>query len=122
MAIGLSIPLNDDIRAGADSPAKLHKQSAAKSWTIFDTNSGAPVEADSFNVSNYIDNGTGNYSVDHTNSFTLAKRVCLGSSQSSFNRATYSLSASRTQILVSSNSFVPVDDVNISILCHGDLA
>ena len=57
--------------AAGTGPVTLTKQSAAKAWLNFN-GTGTIAARDSFNVASLVDNGSGNYSVNFSNSFSNA--------------------------------------------------
>ena len=57
------------VAADGTSPVTLTKQSAPKAWVNFNGNSTIAAR-DSFNNSSLTDNGTGDYSVNYTNSLS----------------------------------------------------
>ena len=58
--------------AAGTGPVTLTKQSAAKAWVNFD-GTGTPATTYSFGVSSLDDNGTGNYDVNYTNTFSNSR-------------------------------------------------
>jgi hypothetical protein len=60
--------------ANGTDPVTLTKQSAAKAWVNFN-GSGTVAIRDSQGVSGLIDNGTGDYTVSYSNSFSAAEYV-----------------------------------------------
>lgn len=58
--------------AAGTGPATLTGQSAAKAWFDLD-GTGTAALNDSFNVSSVTDNGTGDYTLNFSNSFALAQ-------------------------------------------------
>lgn len=59
----------DTIQNTSGGAATLTKQSAAKAWVNFD-GTGTIAARDSFNVSSLDDDGTGNYGVNFSSSFS----------------------------------------------------
>lgn len=76
-------------------PVALTKQSAAKTWVNFD-GSGTVSIRDSINISSLTDNGTGQYTLGFTNSFTdtnyspAALNGTSNGSSATFPQETYS--------------------------------
>ena len=100
-----------------------------KAW-IHLTGSGTPAAADSFNVASVTDTATGRYTINISTDFGNANYTCAGMSG---NDGT--TTGDRGQVIdltptagafalrnIDTDSTNPVDDTNILLNFHGDLA
>jgi len=105
------------------------QQGLCKAW-IHLTGSGTPAAADSFNVASVTDTGTGRYTINIATDFGNANYTCAGMSG---NDGT--TTGDRGQVIdltptagafalrnIDTDSTNPVDDTNILLNFHGDLA
>jgi len=105
------------------------QQGLCKCW-IHLTGSGTPAAADSFNVASVTDTGTGRYTINIATDFGNANYTCAGMSG---NDGT--TTGDRGQVIdltpttgafalrnIDTDSTNPVDDTNILLNFHGDLA
>ena len=118
-----------DIRANTISdaagtgPIDLYKQSAAKAWARFN-GAGTAAIGDSFNIASLTDNGTGNYELTVTSSFSSSN---VSTTAAQFDDGggeapTYAASASAIIVQFFNGSTVLTDGGNLSSTAHGDLA
>ena len=56
------------------------QQGLAKTWVNFDGTASGAASRDSFNVSGMTDNGTGDYTISHSNDFANANYSTVGAS------------------------------------------
>jgi len=105
------------------------QQGLCKAW-IHLTGSGTPAAADSFNVASVTDTATGRYTINISTDFGNANYTCAGMSG---NDGT--TTGDRGQVIdltptagafalrnIDTDSTNPVDDTNILLNFHGDLA
>ena len=105
------------------------QQGLCKAW-IHLTGSGTPAAADSFNVASITDTATGRYTINIATDFGNANYTCAGMSG---NDGT--TTGDRGQVIdltptagafalrnIDTDSTNPVDDTNILLNFHGDLA
>ena len=117
--------LNVDTIAAKDgtSAATLTKQSAAKAWTNYGA-SGTTFN-DSFNASGAVDNGTGNYTISYTNSFSDANNAPQMSSTDVTEvgaEAQADITASSVKIRTHNSGGSVVDRDYVGLAGFGDLA
>jgi hypothetical protein len=99
----------------------------AKAWVNFN-GTGTIAARDSENVSSLTDNGTGNYTVNFSNSFDATNFVTSGgAAQNTTDPYRYvgfflHTSASFTKFVVLFDSTSTVDPEYCGIIAHGDLA
>ena len=128
-----------DIRANTISdaagtgPIDLYKQSAAKAWINFD-GTGTPAARNSLNFSSITDSGTGDFTVNLTNSFSAADYAILVTADRGGNAGilTSHLPGDNGTLLVSSfevrtfsgtsYALSAVDQDGNYATAHGDLA
>jgi hypothetical protein len=117
-------------------PATLTGQHAAKVWSNLN-GTGTIAERDSFNISGYVDNGTGDYTFTLTNNMSDVNYITSSLTCSRLvgdvqrNPAVYGSDAAgpldtttgHQRILTGDTaSGTPTDTPHISMLLHGDLA
>ena len=115
--------------ASGNGPINLHKQSAAKAWVQFKGTSTVVIEG-SQHVSNVVDNGTGDYTVNLTNSFSNTNYAYAGmGGQNTTSLVCVTQPRNLTAPTVSSIRHQTaridatlVDPRVVSIIYHGDLA
>ena len=74
----LAINTIERLTGGGSVPVQTVLQGTAKAW--FNLNgTGTIAERDSFNISSYVDNGTGDYSVNFTTAFPSVNWMAAGS-------------------------------------------
>jgi hypothetical protein len=116
--------LRADTITGSDGtgPVTLTKQSAAKAWANYAHATGL---RESFNISTFTDNGTGDYSLSLTSSFSNANYAVGGISISGGDRTVVLDTASTASIIRTNNydtSAGSAIDGEASFSAHGDLA
>ena len=103
-------------------PVELTKQSAAKAWANYAHSTGIN---ENLNVSTFTDNGTGDYSLSLTNSFSNAN-YAVGATARSGGDRTVVLDSSSTASVVRTNLYVTssgaTTDGDATMSAHGDLA
>ena len=108
--------------AAGTGPIALTKQSAAKAWANYAHSTGLN---DSFNFSTFTDNGTGDYSLSLTSSFSNAN-YAVGSTSRSGGGRTNVLDSASTASVVRTNLYVTssgaTTDGDATLIAHGDLA
>ena len=107
-------------------PVALTKQFASKAWVNFN-GTGTIASRDSFNVSGLVDDGTGQYTANLTNSFGAADFAVSGTSgnNTSFTFTTApsgTVVAGSISAYTSGSSFALADNSTVSLLGYGDLA
>lgn len=109
-------------------PVTLTKQSAAKAYASVDQTNGGASLLKSFNVTSVTDNGTGEFSLSFTSSFSDGNYVTSGSTGDkdygfSYRAvAVFAPTASSARYAVSNTStLVAVDNYGYATI-HGDLA
>jgi hypothetical protein len=116
-------------------PATLTGQHAAKVWSNLN-GTGTIAERDSFNISGYVDNGTGDYTFTLTNNMSDANYAATVTAHQSDNiarhihsakleagaRATSSLTIQAVQNETGTGVAFVDDADEVAILSHGDLA
>lgn len=99
----------------------------AKAWIIFDGTSGSiGTGAASHNVSSVTDNGTGDYTISFTTSFSSSNFCAVGSAYQgsgpvycTVNPKTYATGSVRVEVAdVVSDSLK--DATNVNVVCYGD--
>ena len=103
-------------------PATLTGQSAAKAWTCLD-GTGTISGLNDFNVSSYTDNGTGDYDIHLTNSFSDAdycQTACAINDISRQKGTGQDASTMRVETAVYTSA--PIDDGHAMAAGFGDLA
>ena len=111
------------------SPVTLTKQSAAKAWVNFN-GSGTVAIRDSENVTSILDEGTGDYTVNFTNSMANANYNSVASGQQALGNANRELripgdtspTTSAVQLWTITSAPTLIDFTFVSVLNHGDLA
>lgn len=117
----------DVIQTAAAGPVELTGQSAAKAWSNLN-GTGTIAERDSFNVSSYTDNGTGDYTVNFTNAFGAADFAGSGIAGRDTEASCYMemvglTSTSSLNVQSRRNSDNNISDrPYMMTACHGDLA
>jgi hypothetical protein len=116
------------VAADGTSPVTLTKQSAAKAWVNFDS-TGTIAARNSLNVSSLTDNGTGDYDVNVSSSFTAVDysiNVSLYPSASWNQQPSIQNPANNTTSLFSifsaSTAGTKYDTQLVTASTHGDLA
>ena len=116
------------VASDGTSPVTLTKQSAAKSWVNFDS-TGTIAARNSLNVSSLTDNGTGDYDVNVSSSFTAVDysiNVSLYPSASWNQQPSIQNPANNTTSLFSifsaSTAGTKYDTQLVTASTHGDLA
>jgi len=110
------------------SPVTLTKQSAAKAFVRYDASSGAAVADSSLNLASITDNGTGNYTMVFSSSFsngefafTTGTSVFGADGRIMFN-SNDAPAAGSFRVATQNSSFSNTDVANASCTFHGDLA
>jgi hypothetical protein len=116
------------VASDGTSPVTLTKQSAAKAWVNFDS-TGTIAARNSLNVSSLTDNGTGDYDVNVSSSFTAVDysiNVSLYPSASWNQQPSIQNPANNTTSLFSifsaSTAGTKYDTQLVTASTHGDLA
>jgi len=116
------------VASDGSSPVTLTKQSAAKAWVNFDS-TGTIAARNSLNVSSLTDNGTGDYDVNVSSSFTAVDysiNVSLYPSASWNQQPSIQNPANNTTSLFSifsaSTAGTKYDTQLVTASTHGDLA
>ena len=116
------------VATDGSSPVTLTKQSAAKAWVNFDS-TGTIAARNSLNVSSLTDNGTGDYDVNVSSSFTAVDysiNVSLYPSASWNQQPSIQNPANNTTSLFSifsaSTAGTKYDTQLVTASTHGDLA
>ena len=107
--------------ANGTDPVTLTKQSAAKAWLY--RSSGGLIET--FSISSYVDNSTGNYSYNLTSSMVSANgNISIPTARTSDDRNVSVIINSASQFTSYSRdiSSDAMEDSNILAVTHGDLA
>ena len=108
--------------ANGTDPVTLTKQSAAKAWANYAHSTGVN---ESFNLSTFTDNGTGDYSLSLTSSFSNVN-YAVGSTSRSGGGRTNVLDSASTASVVRTNLYVTssgaTTDGDGTFIAHGDLA
>lgn len=103
-------------------PTTLTGQSAAKAWTCLD-GTGTISGLNDFNVSSYTDNGTGDYEINLTNSFSDGDYCQTACTNNDISRQTVPASPASTMAMEAANSSgTAVDDSHVMAAGFGDLA
>jgi hypothetical protein len=103
-------------------PVTLTKQSAAKAWCYFNTNSPTSITG-SYNVSSLTDNGVGNTDVIITNSMSSTTSFSMQVTSNNFQTHNSQIpSATSFNVYTSNASGVAGDGGRNYLLVHGDLA
>ena len=112
------------VAADGTSPVTLAKQSAAKAWA--NTGNGTTTR-DSFNLASMVDNGTGDYHYNFTNTMINNDFTTLTSAFRDSNAYTGIFEGDQTTALTKTRHYnrgtatrADVDSVYINV--HGDLA
>jgi len=104
-----------------NGPIALTKQSAAKAWT----NSSSTTIRDSFGISSFTDNGTGDFSHALTNSFSSADYAMAAAGFSGGSRTVVfdsAATASDARIHTYLSSSGALSDTSSTFALFGDLA
>jgi hypothetical protein len=118
------------VAANGTDPVTLTGQTAAKAWVNFD-GTGTPATTYSFGVSSLDDNGSGNYDVNYSTSFTNSRfgvGVTVSDKPGTNNGnavviVSNSMAAGSTRIYTIRTSTEGLQDLPVvSLTAHGDLA
>jgi len=118
----------DTIQSTGGGAATLTKQSAAKAWVNFN-GTGTVAIRESLNVTNILDEGTGDYTVNFTNSMANANYNNVAGGQHNLGHASREIrtpgdttpTASALQLWTTNNASL-IDFTFISVSNFGDLA
>jgi ABC-type molybdate transport system substrate-binding protein len=111
-------------------PVTLTGQSAAKAWSNLN-GTGTIAERDSFNISGYVDNGTGDYTFTFTTAFASADWASGGYAGRNLNGGTIdgtwfgntsTIAAGSHRTLYAQSGSAAVDVNQAQHVWHGDLA
>ena len=101
-----------------------YNPTAAKAWAFVTLSGGTPTATVSHNVASITDNGTGDWTINFTASFSTADFVCVGQAYASAGQRlilnTLSKTAGGVRVQLWSESAVTVADGNFDIVCFGD--
>lgn len=112
---------------------QFHK-SAAKAWVVFDGSAGTPSVIDGYNVASITDNGSGDWTVNFTTSFSSANYAAAGSASATTGGTTLGLyfdrnagggtRVARTVSAIRVNAYslagAATDSPLVSVVCYGD--
>jgi hypothetical protein len=108
------------VAANGTDPVTLTKQSAAKAW--YKSNS-AIVFSGTFNIASGVDNGTGNYTFNFTNSMADTDYTTPCGCQSGNDRGTTLSALATGSITMESYNYAGTNtDASTMASVHGDLA
>ena len=102
------------------SPVTLTKQSAAKAWVNFN-GTGTIAARDSLNLSSLTDNGTGNYTLNYTNSMSNDNYAKADGGGHWTEQSTTDSTATASMLTYSSAASL-ADYTNVTFMTVGDLA
>jgi len=116
------------VQTSSGGPVTLTKQSAAKAWVNFN-GSGTVAIRDSENVTSILDEGSGDYTVNFTNSMANANYNNVAGGQHNLGHASREIrtpgdttpTASALQLWTTNNASL-IDFTFISVSNFGDLA